>query len=276
MRIYIYIYKPIRGAALAVTENFWAEPQGSNRISNLINQWHPYITFWLSSADTPDYIPPTDSELIAMGDIWSLFSKDDVPKRSVEQDVPKRSVGQEVCDRRKEVMVLFQGQKFLVLGGEGHGKSSLINTFSHVIGLADPNIVYEEVAQVGAGSGSTKTVLLTRYRKEDSMLFHGEKETAPSNFPEFLDTVGMNENNQLQVRIVKLVRALAAGKIKEGADLQDMLKDFNPSFDDMQPDEDMAAWSIIFVGSIVHQPLLDLAKSVGAAADKRTKQGTGE
>lgn len=180
----------------------------------------------------------------------------------------------EVSDCRKEVTELFVGQKFLLVGGEGHGKSSLINTFNHVIRLAEPDVVYEEVAQLGAGtaSGSTKTVLLTKYAKENSMLFYNVDLT-PSNFPVFMDTLGLNENDQLQSRIVDFIQALAAGKISEGTDLQGILQEVDTNFDDAQLDDDMAAWSIIFVASVVHQPLLNLARAVGAASEKRTKQG---
>jgi GTP-binding protein EngB required for normal cell division len=184
-------------------------------------------------------------------------------------DVPE-SLEKEVSDRRKEVIDLFNGQQFLLLGGEGHGKSSLINTFGHVTRLADPNVVFEEVAQEGACYGSTKTVNLTRYTKENSMLFYGvPDQTPPRNFPVFLDTIGLNE----EVRYAEFVEALAAGRIPEGEDLQAMLEAIPTDYNDVHPNEDMAAWSIIFVGSVMHQPLLKLAVAVGGAADKRTREG---
>ena len=200
-----------------------------------------------------------------MGQLFSRQSE--VPTRSIED------IAQEVQERRTEVTNLFAGQKLLVLGGDGHGKSSLINTFNHVIRLADPNVVYEEVAEVGPSQSVTKTPYLNRYKKEDSALFLGVQ---GSNFPVFLDTAGMNEDDKVQAKIVQLVKALAAGKIQQRADTKALLADFKTNFDKMEADEDMAAWTIIFVASAAYESLLALARSVGEAVDQTTRHANGE
>ena len=205
------------------------------------------------------------TELIVMGQ--RLFKAPEAPKRPVDD------VKQEVQRRREEVKALFQGQKLLVLGGDGHGKSSLINTFNHVIRLADPNVVYDEVARVGTAHNTT-TIRLVKYGKEDSALFHGVENIAPSNFPVFLDTVGLPENEQISV--IELVQSLAQGKIKEDTDLQELLKASDINFKDLKSDDGMAAWSILFVGSIHHPAVVKLARNVGEASVKIEKETGGE
>ena len=179
---------------------------------------------------------------------------------------------EEVQQRRREVIGLFHGQKLLLLGGDGHGKSSLINTINHVIRLENQDAVYEEVAEMGTG-GETKTQFLTRYRREDSMLFEGVR---GSNFPVFLDTIGLSESNQNAV--VKLVPLLATGKISEETNLRELLEDAKlDSFEVPQnADKELKAWSIIFVGSLEHQPVIELARSVGKANYEMAARNAGE
>ena len=42
---------------------------------------------------------------------------------------------------RKEVLSLFNGQKLLLIEGEGHGKSSFIKTVNHAIRLSNPDVL---------------------------------------------------------------------------------------------------------------------------------------
>lgn len=57
---------------------------------------------------------------------------------------------------RKEILTLFNGQTFLVLGEVGCGKSSLINTFGHVMRLADKDAVFYKTAEIAEEPAAAK------------------------------------------------------------------------------------------------------------------------
>lgn len=50
---------------------------------------------------------------------------------------------------RSDVLSLFKGHKFLVVGGDGRGKSSFINTVNHAIRMSNstPDVMYYEEAE---------------------------------------------------------------------------------------------------------------------------------
>ncbi|XP_065837030.1 uncharacterized protein [Oscarella lobularis] len=150
--------------------------------------------------------------------------------------------------RRKNLIERFDGQKFLILGRPGCGKSSLVNSFNYVINLVDPRADYDEIAQVGASTGETKTRHLTKYdfRKEMYACLKGdERRKAPA----FFDLVGLPN----QATLSDLISKLADGKIEEGTDMISAVSEDDPSYrenlgkEHREPQKSMAAWTIILV-----------------------------
>ena len=162
-------------------------------------------------------------------------------------------IEREISRVREKLIEDFDGQKFLVVGRPGCGKSSLINSFNYVINLTDPRADYEEIAQVGASSAgevSTETVTksLTKYdfRRKMYVSLRGDRRKKA---PAFFDLVGLPN----QAALADLISKLADGKIEDRTNMLAAVSEDDPSYrenigkEHRTPQKHMAAWTIIFV-----------------------------
>ena len=174
-----------------------------------------------------------------MGSLMSLFVRHLHPTERM------------ISHLREDLIGKFDGQKFLILGRPGCGKSFLVNSFNYVINLTDPQADYEEIAQVGASTGETKTRNLTKYDHTTRMyakLRRDRRRKAPA----FFDIVGLPNQGTLSDLISKLVD----GKIEDKTDMLMAVSKDDSSYRDnlgreyRKPQKQMAAWTIIFVVSV--------------------------
>ena len=70
-----------------------------------------------------------------------------------------------VKQRRPRLIKYYDGQKILLIGKPGCGKSSLINSFNFVINRhVDEDVAYHEVCETSASAiTETKTIILNQY-----------------------------------------------------------------------------------------------------------------
>ena len=174
-----------------------------------------------------------------MGSLMSLFIRKVLP------------IERKISQLREDLIEGFNGQKFLILGRPGCGKSSLVNSFNYAINLTDPQADYEEIAQVGASTGETKTRKLTKYDHTKNMyakLRRDQRRKAPA----FFDLVGLPNQGMLSDLISKLVD----GKIEDKTDMLMAVSKDDSSYRDnlgrehRKPQKQMAAWTIILVLSV--------------------------
>ena len=157
-------------------------------------------------------------------------------------------VEKEISRVREKLIEEFDGQKFLVLGQPGCGKSSLINSFNYVINLTDPRADYEEIAQAGASSTEHVTKRLTKYdfRRKMYVSLRGDRRKKA---PAFFDLVGLPN----QAALADLISKLADGKIEDRTNMLAAVSEDDPSYrenigkEHRTPQKHMAAWTIIFV-----------------------------
>lgn len=174
---------------------------------------------------------------------------------------------------RADILSSCKGQKFLLIGGDGHGKSSLINSMNHVLRLQDPQAKFQEIAGMGAGRGKTKTASFRNY-DEDLKLFTGVEREKGTKMPHFQDLCGMSENETSNC--LKLIPLLAAGQIKDGTDMREYMDgDFDLSSIAQPTDKQLRCWSIIFVASAYHDFPVKLATHLREAADRYEVGGQG-
>lgn len=154
---------------------------------------------------------------------------------------------------RKEVVERFNGQKILLVGPEGSGKSSLINAFEMALNLTDPKYPFMEFAICGPGkTGGYKdnptTCHYRRYDKES--LYHNlDKflgDTPREKCPTFFDTSGLRGNDKISEK--NLLVSIASGDVPEDTDLLSILKE-ETTCDDVctEQNKELQSWSIVLV-----------------------------
>ena len=185
---------------------------------------------------------------------------------------PEKKKQEEAMDRyRKEVLSLFNGQTFLLIGDYGVGKSSFINTVNHEIRLStNPYALFHEVADTSPAYDWPATRFLKTYTK-DHGLFPGVNFSKDQIPIKFIDTCGMSGGRQdrmgkLQTVIVRLVR----GQIAEGTDLE-RLTQTDHGFDESSVEASYSIGSrcssIIFFVSSYDNVCSSVAKAVANARD---------
>ena len=151
--------------------------------------------------------------------------------------------------RQKILLGRFQRQKLLVLGGKGHGKSSVINSFNYVANLAaNSNAEYFPYAEIGSGQTS-KTKHFREYSACTPKGFCKElNEELRKRVPTFYDTCGIpNRSNYAD-----LIKALAEGAVAVETCMQDLVDAPKKICQYMgEVDPDVASWVILFVVSAV-------------------------
>lgn len=185
---------------------------------------------------------------------------------SQSTELPKEEL---IDKRRTEVFSLFKGQKFLVVGGDGHGKSSFINTVNHAIRLSSstPDVMYYEAAEMGPlEMTGTKTFALRTYTMGRG-LFEGVTFSQDMQPISFIDTCGVGEIAHKQFE--ELIVTVAQGKVGEGTDLRKFF-DEQADYESLLSDnnEDTRFWSIVFVVSARHSFPLDVARAVARACER--------
>ena len=77
----------------------------------------------------------------------------------------EEAILRKVKQRRPRLIKYFDGQKILLIGKPGCGKSSLINSFNFVINRSvDEDVEYHEICETSASeSTESKTVILNEY-----------------------------------------------------------------------------------------------------------------
>lgn len=174
----------------------------------------------------------------------------------------RRKQQERVAGLRMNIRRLCNGQRFVVVGGDGHGKSSSINTFNHVMRLQDPDAKYQELAEVGPAH-HTKTLIVRKFICQPTM-FGGAVE--------FVDVSGMSQNDQSKVP--QMVKLLVEGRLPEGTDIRPLLGS-NVDLDQFLDFsvEQLRCWSIIYVASASHVIERKLAGRVGQAGKELEKSG---
>ena len=154
-------------------------------------------------------------------------------------------------DLRKEVVGYFNGQKLLLVGREGSGKSSLINSFSMALHLGNPDHKWREWAPIGPQDTQT-TMMYRKYHVErlytglDHLLDGKPADKCPTLF----DTAGFSGNDLIPE--AKLLTRIAAGDVPEGTNLRGMLTEefkFEAWLQTLKHEEDLQSWSILYVVS---------------------------
>jgi energy-coupling factor transporter ATP-binding protein EcfA2 len=175
---------------------------------------------------------------------------------------------------RKEVVERFDGQKILLVGPEGSGKSSLINTFDTVLQLTDPTYQWKEWAVYGPGKTDRYTANPTtfHYRKYHTERLYQNLEkflgdTPPEKCPTFLDTTGFRRTGK--IREDDLLVNIASGNMPEDTELLSIMEG-EKKCDDVitEQNKELQSWSIVFVaGASIDFPK-EIAHVCYAASEK--------
>jgi energy-coupling factor transporter ATP-binding protein EcfA2 len=183
---------------------------------------------------------------------------------------------------RKEVVESFSGQKILLVGPQGSGKSSLINTFDMVLHLTDPKYPFMEWAVYGPGK--------TDEYKENPTTFHYRKyhierlyknlekflgDTPPDKCPTFFDTTGFCGTGK--IREDDLLVNIASGNMPEDTELLSIMEG-GKKCDDVftEQNKELQSWSIVFVASAQSDFPREIAKICYAAWEKLERTGRGK
>ena len=180
---------------------------------------------------------------------------------------------------REDVVGRFDGQKFLMVGAESSGKSSLINSFTMVLYLADPDYKWMEWASVG----KTDAAVTMLYRKYDPKKLFTKMTPFLGNktldlCPTFFDTAGFSGKGNRSEE--ELLFRLAAGEIPEKRDLRELLQsdeeiNFN-LFQKPTQNTELQCWSILFVVNVNSDFSNEVAEVCYKAWEKLEKAGKGK
>jgi hypothetical protein len=166
---------------------------------------------------------------------------------------------EEDCSRlEKNVIDHFEGQQLLIFGAMGSGKTSLINSFNHVINQSvNRSVEYQEVGEI-ADSQRHVTLTFQTYGHERNM-YHLLKTQQPTQFekgPRFFNSVGLNakmlDGDEKIKNMAKLLTLLISGKVEE---FTEMLPLVDPEahldqLDHQLPVDKNRAWSVLCVQAL--------------------------
>jgi GTP-binding protein EngB required for normal cell division len=179
---------------------------------------------------------------------------------------------------RKEVVERFDGQKILLVGPEGSGKSSLINTFDTVLQLTDPTYQWKEWAVYGPGKTDRYTANPTtfHYRKYHTERLYQNLEkflgdTPPEKCPTFFDTTGFRGTGKIPED--DLIVHIASGDVPEDTDLLSILRG-EEKCDEVcaEQNKELQSWSIVFVVGAPSDFPREIADTCYAAWEKLEKK----
>ena len=149
-----------------------------------------------------------------------LFSRPEDPGRA--EALRQEQVNN---DLRGKVIDLFDSQQLLVLGLLGSGKTSLINSFNHVINLSVDNLaIFQEVGDFAPASTPVTLTYATYGPKRK--LYNLLKESNPlvwERAPTFFDIPGIDskyfDGEKAIGHLSQLLNHIVRGQVKEFSDL---------------------------------------------------------
>ncbi|XP_062506667.1 uncharacterized protein LOC134183200 isoform X2 [Corticium candelabrum] len=163
----------------------------------------------------------------------------------------------EVDELRKDVFKKFDGQKILLIGTLGSGKSSLVNSINYVLNLENPNAHYHEVAELSDSEAYHGTPVYRMYTPEKD-LYHEVKDQNlledVSSAPTLFDISGVDEQllDGDQLDLKKFLLCVFQGKVEE---FTDIIKIFNTPEElekvaIQEAADDRRPWSVVCVVSL--------------------------
>ena len=171
------------------------------------------------------------------------------------QEEMRRHEEEKVAALKKEVINLFNGQQLLLLGHYGVGKSSFINTVNHVLNLVQPNVPYQELAELSARESDHGTLIYRAYgpRKKMYMALKESDFSAKQDFgPIFFDVAGVNDKIVNEFDLKQFLIHLVNGQVKEYTDMVRIYnrEDQMEQMRDESKVDNLRAWSIICLVSV--------------------------
>ena len=165
----------------------------------------------------------------------------------------------------------FRGQKLLLLGERGHGKSSLINSFSFVVNLAanPTEAEFREYARTSEGNVS-KTLHLRQYNKKNGLYSEQDNQEVLKRAPTFYDTCGLANRTNYSGFIL----ALLEGRVAINTDLRELENKLPEDRDQeyIEPKPENVPSTVLFVVSAMVPLGKNLMKSLLEALENLHKK----
>ena len=188
----------------------------------------------------------------------------------------KEQEQKEVDTLRSKVFKLFSGQRFLLFGSYGSGKSSLINTINHVLNLSNPDVRYAEVAEVQHEETDYGTLMFTAYGSPE--MYKELRQASRKNAPVFFDVAGVNDKVASYIDLKQLLIFLLNGKVRKNTE---MIKIYNKekSMDEIakqREEKALKVWSILCVVSVYDTFPTQLLELVRKAVEQQKTAENGK